>query len=205
MKIALIGASGNMGQRLSREAARRGHAVTGIARNAENLKKLEGGILTVAMDIADRSRLTQAINGADAVILSVKFKDTDIRPVFEAMREAGVNRLVIVGGAASLKNAEGVRLLDTPGFPDVIKIEATPAAAALDWMKKEVTDIDWVFVSPSMFLGPGERTGKFRLGKDDLLVADDGKSSISYEDLAVAIVDELEDPKHHRERFTVGY
>lgn len=205
MKIALIGASGNMGQRLTREARSRGHEVVGIARTAENLKKLEGGILTIAADIADQSRIAQAIRGADAVILSVKFKDMDIKPVFAAMRDAGVNRIAIVGGAASLKNAEGVRLLDQPGFPDEIKREAAPAAAALDWLRAEVRDIDWVFVSPSMFLGPGERTGKFRLGKEELLVAADGKSSISYEDLAVAIIDELETPKHHRERFTAGY
>lgn len=205
MKIALIGATGNMGQRLCREAASRGHEVVGIARTAENLKKLEGGILTIAADIANESRMAQAIRGADAVILSVKFTDLDIKPVFNAMREAGVDRIIIVGGAASLNNAEGVRLLDQPGFPEAIKAEATPAAAALDWMRAEVKDIDWVFVSPSMFLGPGERTGKFRLGKDELLVAADGKSSISYEDLAVAIIDELERPQHHRERFTVGY
>jgi len=204
MKIALIGASGNMGQRLCAEAVSRGHEVTAIARTEEKLKTLKS-VKPIAADLADQSRLTQAIRGADAVILSVKFNDNDITPVFGAMREAGVNRLAIVGGAASLKNAEGVRLLDQPGFPDFIKVEAAPAAAALDWMKAEVTDIDWVFVSPSMILEPGERTGKFRLGKDDLLVAADGKSSISYEDLAVAIIDELESPKHHRERFTVGY
>lgn len=204
MKIALIGATGNMGQRLCKEATGRGHEVTAIARTADNLKKLSA-VTPVAADLADESRLAQAIRGHDAVILSVKFQDNDVKPVFRAMREAGVNRIAIVGGAASLKNAEGVRLLDTPGFPDFIKVEATPAAAALDWLKKDVTDIDWVFVSPSMFLAAGERTGKFRLGQDDLLVADDGKSSISYEDLSVAIVDELEAPKHHRTRFTVGY
>lgn len=204
MKIALIGATGNMGQRLCKEATSRGHEVTAIARTADNLKKLSA-VTPVAADLADESRMAQALRGHDAVILSVKFAENDIKPVFRAMREAGVNRIAIVGGAASLKNAEGMRLIDTPGFPDVIKVEAAPAAAALDWMKKDVTDIDWAFVSPSMFLAAGERTGKFRLGQDELLVADDGKSSISYEDLSVAIIDELENPKHHRARFTVGY
>ncbi len=204
MKIALIGATGNMGQRLTAEALGRGHEVVAIARNEERLRALKG-VTPVAVDMADRALLADAVRGADAAILSVKFQDNDIRPVFDAVRGAGVERIAVVGGAASLKNVDGVRLLDTPGFPDFIKPEATPAAAALDWMKAEANDLDWVFVSPSMMLGPGERTGVFRLGKDDLLVAADGSSSISYEDLAVAILDEMETPKHHRERFTVGY
>ena len=98
-----------------------------------------------------------------------------------------------------------MRLIDQPGFPDFIKVEAGPAAAALDWIRSDVKDLDWVFFSPSMMLGPGERTGKFRLGKDHLLVDAEGKSAISYEDLSVAILDELEKPAHHRERMTVGY
>ncbi len=102
-------------------------------------------------------------------------------------------------------NQDNIRLLDTPGFPDFIAVEARPAANALDWMRKEARDLDWVFVSPSMMLGPGERTGKFRKGKHHLLTAEDGKSSISYEDLAVAILDEVENPSVHGDRFTVGY
>ena len=102
-------------------------------------------------------------------------------------------------------NADNVRLLDTPGFPDFIAVEARPAAEALDWIRSNAGDLDWAFVSPSMMLGPGERTAKFRKGKDHLLTAEDGKSSISYEDLAVAILDELETPTVHGGRFTVGY
>ena len=98
-----------------------------------------------------------------------------------------------------------MRLIDQPGFPDFIKVEAGPAALGLEWIKANVKDLDWAFVSPSMMLGPGERTGKYRHGKDHLLTAEDGKSSISYEDLAHAILEELEHPRHHRERFTVGY
>ena len=139
------------------------------------------------------------------VILSVRFQDTDVSKVVAAMRKAGKSRLAIVGGAASLMNQDNVRLLDTPGFPDFIAVEARPAANALDWLRKEAGDLDWVFVSPSMMLGPGERTGKFRKGHNHLLTAEDGKSSISYEDLAVAILDELETPTVHGDRFTVGY
>lgn len=203
MKIAIIGATGNMGTRLTTEATSRGHQVTAISRNPDKLKG--PGVTPVAANTSDEAALAAAIKGCDAVILSVKFSENDIKPTFAAARTAGVNRIAVVGGAASLLNAEGVRLLDQPGFPDFIKVEATPAAAGLDWMKAELKDLDWVFVSPSMMLQAGERTGKFRLGKDHLLVAADGNSSISYEDLSVAILDELEKPAHHRERFTVGY
>jgi len=203
MKLAIIGATGNMGTRLTAEATSRGHQVTAISRNPDKMKG--PSVTPVAVNLADEAKLAAALKGSDAVILSVKFGDNDVKPVFAAVRAAGVNRLAIVGGAASLFNAEGVRLIDQPGFPDFIKVEATPAAAALDWIKATVKDIDWVFVSPSMMLQAGERTGKFRLGKDHLLVAADGNSSISYEDLSVAILDELEKPAHHRERFTVGY
>ena len=100
---------------------------------------------------------------------------------------------------------KGFNLIDTPGFPEAIAVEARPAANALDWLRKNADDLDWAFVSPSMMLGPGERTGKFRKGKHHLLVAEDGKSSISYEDLSVAVLDELETPSVHADRFTVGY
>jgi len=203
MKLAVIGATGNMGTRLLAEATRRGHQVTAISRAPEKLKG--PGVDPVACNLAEEDKLAAAIKGADAVILSVKFQENDVKPVFAAAHKAGISRIIIVGGAASLFNADGVRLIDQPGFPDFIKVEAAPAAAALDWIKANVKDLDWAFVSPSMMLGPGERTGKFRLGKDHLLTAEDGKSSISYEDLSVAILDELEKPAHHLERFTVGY
>ena len=203
MKIAVIGATGNMGTRLLKEATTRGHQVTAISRSPE---KLAGpGVTPAAVNCSDEANLAETLKGHDAVILAVKFQENDVKPTFAATRKAGVNRIAIVGGAASLFNADGVRLIDQPGFPDFIKVEAGPAAAALDWIRSDVKDLDWVFFSPSMMLGPGERTGKFRLGKDHLLVDAEGKSAISYEDLSVAILDELEKPAHHRERMTVGY
>ena len=203
MKIALIGATGNMGQRLTKEATSRGHEVTAISRNPDPEKT--PGAAGVACDLHDEDKLAGLIKGHDAVILSVRFQDTDIAKVVWAMRKAGLKRIAVVGGAASLMNQDNIRLIDTPGFPDFIAVEARPAANALDWMRKEAGDLDWAFVSPSMMLGPGERTGKFRKGKHHLLTADDGKSSISYEDLSVAILDELENPTVHGDRFTVGY
>jgi|WetSurMetagenome_2_1015567.scaffolds.fasta_scaffold67900_3 uncharacterized protein len=203
MKIALIGATGNMGQRLVKEATGRGHEVIAISRNPDAAKGDK--VTTVACDLHEEDKLAGIIKDADAVILSVRFQDTDVSKVVWAMRKAGKKRIAIVGGAASLMNQDNIRLLDTPGFPDFIAVEARPAAAALDWLRKEARDLDWAFVSPSMMLGPGERTGKFRKGKHHLLVAEDGKSSISYEDLSVAILDELENPSVHADRFTVGY
>ncbi len=203
MKIALIGATGNVGVRLVKEAVDRGHEVTAISRSPEKLKGPK--VTPVAADLTDEDKMAAALKGHDAVILSVRFQDNDATKAIAAVRKAGVKRLAVVGGAASLMNQDNVRLLDTPGFPDFIAVEARPAAAFLDWLRANVSDLDWAFVSPSMMLGPGERTGKFRLGKDHLLTADDGKSSISYEDLSVAILDELEKPAHHQTRFTVGY
>jgi putative NADH-flavin reductase len=203
MKIALIGATGNMGQRLVKEATSRGHDVTAIARNPDAAKGPK--VSTIACDLHDDDRLAGALKGHDLVIVSVRYQDSDVTKVVSAARKAGIKRILFVGGAASLMNQDNVRLLDTPGFPDFIAVEARPAAAALDWLREKADDLDWVFVSPSMMLGPGERTGKFRLGQHHLLTAEDGKSSISYEDLSVAILDELEKPAHHRDRFTVGY
>jgi putative NADH-flavin reductase len=198
MKIAIVGATGNVGQRLIKEAADRGHQVIPISRSAS-------GAGAVALDLHDEDKLAAAIKDADAVILSVRFQDTDPKKVVEAMRKAGKKRLGIVGGAASLMNQDNIRLLDTPGFPDFIAVEARPAAEFLDWMRKNASDLDWVFISPSMMFGPGERTGKFRKGKHHLLTAEDGKSSISYEDFSIAMLDELETPTVHGDRFTVGY
>ena len=124
MNIALIGATGNMGQRLVKEATSRGHEITAIARNPDAAKGDK--VNTVALDLHDEDKLAQAIKDAEAVILSVRFQDTDIKKVVGAMRKAGKKRIAVVGGAASLMNQDNVRLLDTPGFPDFIAVEARP-------------------------------------------------------------------------------
>jgi putative NADH-flavin reductase len=201
MKIALIGATGNVGQRVTAEALRRGHEVTAIARDVSKLEA-RPGVTPVAADLTDKAAIGKAIEGADVVVLSVRFQDLDVENVLDALK--GAKRLLIVGGAASLYVAPGVQLIDTEGFPDFIKVEAEPARQALKRISQE-TALDWTFLSPSVFFGPGERTGKFRLGGNELLTADDGKSHISYEDYAIALLDEIETPKHSRQRFTVGY
>jgi len=137
------------------------------------------------------------------VISSVHFSASDPKLLIEAVRDSGVKRYFVVGGAGSLEVAPGMKLIDTPQFPAAYKAEAAKGADFLELLRR-VKDLDWTFLSPSAMFVPGERTGKFRLGKDQLLTNDKG-SSISFEDYAVAAVDELEIPAHIRERFTVGY
>lgn len=202
MKIAIMGATGNAGQRLVEEAASRSHQVTGISRSADQ-QSARDNVTWVKADIGDVDDMASKIAGHDAVILSMPFKSLNFDNVFSVASKANA-RLLVVGGAASLKNAEGVVLLDTPGFPDFIKVEASPAQDFLNRLKAG-PDFEWTFLSPAMMFGPGERTGTFRLGEDTLLTADDGKSSISYEDFAIAMIDEIEQPKNRNKRFTVGY
>ena len=203
MKIAVIGASGNVGQRIVAEALARGHEVTAIARKRP-VGDSVAGVTWKTADLADPAAMAAALAGNDAVVLSVRFGDTDFGQALDGVRRSGVQRLLVVGGAASLMIAPGKVLLDQPDFPDFIKPEATPARAALERLRGEA-ELDWTFLSPSMMFGPGERTGVFRLGGDALLTAADGKSHISYEDYAVALLDEIEQPRHSRARFTVGY
>jgi putative NADH-flavin reductase len=203
MKIAIIGATGNVGQRLIAEARSRGHDVVAIARNTSSLQQ-QDGVQAVQADILDENSGAQALQGADVAILSIRFQGTDFEQVLRTLKQSGVPRVLVVGGAASLEIAPGQVLLDQPDFPDFIKPEAEPARQALNRLKEE-KELDWTFLSPSMMFVPGERTGKFRLGKDSLLTAHDGKSSISYEDYSIALLDEIENPQHSRQRFTVGY
>lgn len=202
MKIALIGATGNAGSRILAELARRGHAVTAIARNVEKLPALPG-VTARAGDVFDQDGLAALLAGHDAVISSVHFTASDPRKLIEAVRASGVKRYLVVGGAGSLEVAPGVRLIDTPEFPAQYKAEASAGADFLTLLRGE-RELDWTFLSPSALFVPGERTGTFRLGTDQLLVGEGG-STISFEDYAVALADELESPRHSRARFTVGY
>jgi putative NADH-flavin reductase len=200
--IALIGASGNVGTRLLKELAARGHQITAIARDPGKIPA-QPGVTAVRSDAADGAGLATLLGGHDAVISALRFLDSDPATLIDAVRAAGVKRYLVVGGAGSLQVAPGQRLIDQPDFPAAYKPEAAAGAVFLDALR-QAGDLDWTFLSPSALFVPGERTGKFRLGKDDLLVGEQG-SSISYEDFAVALADEIERPAHVRERFTVGY
>jgi putative NADH-flavin reductase len=203
MRIAIIGATGNVGTRIVNELAARGHAVTAIARYPEKAPT-HPKVTAAAGDVADPSALAKKLAGHDAVVSAVRFVTSDPAKLIVAVRQSGVKRYLVVGGAGSLLVAPGQRLVDTPGFPAQYKDEALAGAAFLDALR-QVTDLDWTFLSPSALFVPGERTGKFRLGGDNLLTAEDGKSWISFEDYAIALADELERPRHIRQRFTVGY
>lgn len=203
MKIALIGATGNIGAKILNEALARHHEVTGIARNVSVLEGREG-VTAAQCDLNDVEQLASILGGHDAAVVSVKYNACDVDKVLDACRRAGTRRVLLVGGAASLEAEPGVRLLDTPGFPEEIKPEAAPAAEFLERLRG-VDDLDWTFLCPSIIIAPGERTGKFRLAGDELLKDANGDSRISQEDFAVAMLDEVEKPQHVRRRFTVGY
>lgn len=203
MKIALIGASGNVGSRVATEALSRGHQVTGIARHPERIAA-KAGLTAVRGDAASPESLSRALADHDAVVSSTRFQGSDARVLLSAVRKSGVKRLLVVGGAGSLEVAPGRALIDAPDFPPAYKPEASAGRDFLNVLRGE-KDLDWTFLSPSAFFAPGERTGKFRVGGDALLVGADGMSRISMEDYAIALVDELETPRHPRRRFTVGY
>lgn len=203
MKIAIAGASGRAGSRITAELARRGHQVTAIARNPDKIERL-ANVTAVKGDVLDQAGLTRLWSGHDAAVSSVHFTASDPEKLIGAARDSRVGRYLVVGGAGSLEVAPGVRLVTTPGFPAQYKAEAEKGAAFLDLLRLQ-KDLNWTFLSPSALFIEGERTGKFRLGTDQLLTASDGKSSISFEDFAVALADEIERPAHLRARFTVGY
>jgi len=202
MKVALIGASGNVGSRILAELVVRGHEITAIARHPENIKVVSG-VTPVKGDLFDVPNLARILAGHEAVISSVLFVNSEPGKLMEAVRKSRAARYLVVGGAGSLEVAPGMKLVDTPQFPEAYRQEAILGSLFLDSLRKEKV-LDWTFLSPSALFGPGERTGKFRLGSDQLLSNETG-SVISYEDYAVALIDELENPQHSRSRFTVGY
>ncbi|MBB6252331.1 NAD(P)-dependent oxidoreductase [Nitrospirillum iridis] len=205
MNIALIGATGNVGTRILAELRRRGHTVTAIARDISKLDA-QDGVTAKAGDASDPQGLAPLLTGHDAVISGTRFQGLDLGALLSALTIAGVKRLLMVGGAGSLEVAPGVALIDTPDFPAAYKAEAGAGRDVLNALRQgPVQGIEWTFLSPAAFFFPGERTGHFRLADDQLLLDAAGKSQISYEDFAVALVDEVESPAHANRRFTVGY
>jgi len=203
MQIAVIGASGNAGSRITAELARRGHQVTAIVRHPEKVP-VQANVTALTGDVQDPAGLAARLAGHDAAVSSVRFIDSDPARLISAAKASKVGRYLVVGGAGSLEVAPGIRLVTTPGFPAAYRAEAEAGAAFLDLLRGE-SDLNWTFLSPSALFVAGDRTGRFRLGTDQLLTAADGKSSISFEDFAVALADEIERPAHPRQRFTVGY
>ncbi len=214
MKIAIIGATGFVGSTVLNEALHRGHEVTAIARNTDKITKSDEKLNKVIADIDDSANLAKILAGHDAVVNAFNAGWTNpnlyadfikgSETIQKAVKDSGVKRLLVVGGAGSLEVAPGVQLVDTPEFPEQWKSGATAARDYLNTLKKE-TDLDWTFLSPAINLHPGKRTATFRLGTDQPVFDANGKCEISVEDLAVAIIDELETNRFIKKRFTVGY
>lgn len=213
--VTLIGASGFVGTAILNELLTRGHEVTAVVRNPEKISVTSPNLTVVKADVADTASLTEACKGKDAVISAYNpgwtnpniYEETlrNYPLILQAVKQAGVKRLLCVGGAGTLFCAPGLRVVDSGVIPDAIMGGVKSLGEFyLNTLMNEKA-IDWVFFSPAGTLEPGQRTGKFRLGKDDLIVDESGNSHISVEDYAVAMVDELESPKHHYERFTIGY
>ena len=213
MKIALIGATGFIGSGILQEALDRGHQVTAIVRHTEKLPQ-HPNLITRRTDVREVQETAAAVAGHDAVIsgYSPGRDVADVyqehiagyRAIIDGVKESGVKRLLVVGGAGSLEVAPGVQLVDTPEFPEQWKPGSLSAREVL-YLLRDEPELEWTFLSPSAMISPGERTGQFRLGADQLLTDADGESRISVEDYAVAMLDELENPKHIRQRFTAGY
>jgi len=203
VKVAHIGATGNVGSRILAELLRRGHDVTGIVRHLDTLPP-HNRLTARQGDVNDENSLAALLSNHDAVISTTRFETTNPRSLIEVVKKVDVPRLLVVGAEGSLEVAPGVQLLDTPQFPAEHKTEALAAREFLNVLRGE-KELNWTLLSPSGMYVPGKRTGEFRLGADQLLVSASGDSKISFEDFAIALVDELETPQHSQQRFTVGY
>ncbi|MFM0283823.1 NAD(P)-dependent oxidoreductase [Paraburkholderia sediminicola] len=203
MKIAIIGITGRVGSRIASELRTRKHHLSGVARSLDPTVVQHDGFSLQPGDTSQPAVLAQQLSGHDVVVSAARFATARASDVIAAVKKAGVPRLVVVGGAASLEVAPGQLLLDAPDFPEIYKEEARAGLLFLETLRAERT-LDWTFLSPPLVFEPGQRTSAFRLGGDELLVDADGKSWISMEDYAIALVDEIETPRHSRRRFTVG-
>ena len=209
MNVVLFGATGMIGSRILEELLRRGHRVTAGVRHPDQITKADR--VTVAEgDVTNPASVATVARGADAAISAYSPPRTDpgklcdaTRSLIAGLTEAGVQRLIVVGGAGSLEVAPGIQLVDTPSFPDAWMAIALAHRDVLAILRE--SDLDWTYFSPAAFIEPGTRTGKFRLGGTRLVANDQGESRISAEDYAVALVDELEHPQHIRQQFTAAY
>ncbi|MEU4805319.1 NAD(P)H-binding protein [Actinosynnema sp. NPDC023587] len=211
--IALIGATGTIGSRILDEALRRGHTATAIVRDPAKLDRTDAGLTARAGDVLDAASLPELLAGHDVVVSAVGGGDgpghqATIEPAAKALVEAlravdGAPRLIVVNGAGSLRAADGSRVWDEPGLPDWLLQIMHAHGDALDYLRG-VSDVNWTALSPAATIEPGERTGRYRTGVDDLVSDAEGVSWISTEDYAVALVDEIEQPAHEGRRFTVA-
>jgi putative NADH-flavin reductase len=209
MNVVLYGATGMIGSRILQELLTRGHKVTAVVRDPSRVPA-NANVKAVKGDQTDAADVAAKTKGADAIITAYSPGPDAVTKVLDATRsliagakQAGVKRVIMVGGAGSLFVAPGVDLIDSGHLPDEWKAIAIAHRDALKILRE--SNLDWTSLSPAAFIQPGERTGKFRLGTDNLVADEQHQSKISAEDYAVALVDELEQPKHIRQRFTLAY
>ena len=217
MNIAIIGASGFVGSALVDEAVSRDYSVTAIARNAEKIASEDDRVTPVSVDVNNAEKLTEVLNGHDAVLTA--FHPGRDNPdqydeyleghkhIQQAVKQSDVDRWLVIGGAGSLYNEDGEQLVDTPEFPEEFREEATAARDYLDILKED-EDLEWTYLSPAILMHPGIDTGKtgdYRINTDNPVFDENGESKISVEDLAVALLDELENEDFIQQRFTVAY
>lgn len=213
MKVAIIGASGQIGAFIRDEALTRGHQVTAIVRNPEKIAVQNPHLNVVKADVLE-DKVDELVKGHDAVISAYNpgWGNPDIyneqirgyKAIISGVKRSGIRRLLVVGGAGTLEVAPGLLVLDTTNFPEQVKGGVLATRETL-YMLKEEKELEWTFLSPPSSIAAGERTGHYRVGKDQLLKDEKGESKISTQDYAVAMLDELEHPQHIRERFTVAY
>ena len=216
MRIVVFGATGNVGQRVAREALRRGHEVVGVVRDPAAVQPPDPRVKLVKGDATDAESVAQAARGADAVVSAISPRPNarglaaprlvdNTRALLAGLRKADVRRVLYVGGASSLEVAPGKQLLDQPGFPEMYRAEALDGREALGIWRSEGAGLDWTYLSPAIEIGPGERTGRYRTTLEQMLFDEKGKSFISFEDYAVAVLDELEQNRNVGRRFGVAY
>jgi putative NADH-flavin reductase len=210
VKVALYGATGKSGSRILKELVSRGHQVIAITRKSSKLPPTDGNVSVRQDDLSDPEQIAAAVQGADVVVSAYAPPQDNPEAIVavtkrqvEALAQGSKARLVVVGGAGGLKVAPGVSLIDSGYLPEPYHPIAKAHVKAFEVLER--SDTDWTYLAPAAFFEPGQRTGKFRLGKDELIANEQQESRISMEDYAIALVDEIEKPRHRRQRFSVGY
>lgn len=211
MKVAVLGASGWIGSQIVEEAVTRGHQVIALVRNPSAIERQD--VEVRQLDVLAEQDFAQALQGVDTVIASIGGRaagnhdmvERSAAKLLEQLPNAGVKRLLWVGGAGSLEVAPSVQLVTVPDFPAEYKDEALAQSQALQVFRNSDSPLNWTFVSPAAEIFPGEKVGQFRVGGDQLLTDVQGHSKISVADFASAMLDELETAKHAKQRISVAY